>query len=450
MENREDLHHDELLKRAVDAVLGDAVPGELPPDRVSQLAAAVRRAADQPYPITLIQRIRNMKTMTKFAVVASVLIAMFGLVSWLVPGGGAALAFADVAEAINGIRTATWKTTEVSKRPQSEAKTTNVVGMFMAPSHERMERTAKGATSIIIFDGQKNQMVSHIPKTKVAMVVNLKNYPAGPLLGKTFINLRETIAEARSGKDGNVERLGVETIDGRRAEAFRLRFQNAEKKTIGETKIWADPKTSLPVRVERSSRGEREFHMVMTDFQVGVDLDPALFSVKVPEGYTVQQTQLDFSKGPLSILAETLGMAAEENGGVFPASLRGEQGIDGILKRAIANRWKEYGIEVGGDLSPLPDQDVGKLTKEDLEELQKSVLGVAMKLPAAMASLHAIRRHGDWHYAGKDVKLGTPNRPIFWCKMGANYQVIYADLSVKKVPPQDVPTVPQSEGSPQP
>jgi hypothetical protein len=164
----------------------------------------------------------------------------------------------------------------------------------------------------------------------------------------------------------------------------------------------------------------------------------------------VQQTQFDFSKGPLSPLAEALGLTAERNGGFFPDSLQGDQGIDGIMKRAVAKKWNEYGIDVDKDLRPLRDEHVGKLTKEDLEKLQKAAFEIATRLPAAMASLHAIKRHGDWHYAGKDIKLGTPNRPIFWCKMGKKYQVIYADLSVKEVSPQDAPKVPQSEGSPQP
>ena len=40
----------------------------------------------------------------------------------------------------------------------------------------------------------------------------------------------------------------------------------------------------------------------------------------------------------------------------------------------------------------------------------------------------------DAHYAGKGVKLGEPDRPIFWYKPeGAKtYRVIYADLSVKE------------------
>ena len=56
------------------------------------------------------------------------------------------------------------------------------------------------------------------------------------------------------------------------------------------------------------------------------------------------------------------------------------------------------------------------------------------------------------HYAGKDVKLGTPNRPILWIerKRDGRCMVIYADLSVKDVPAEEAPTVPQSEGSPTP
>ena len=452
MENRDNFHHDDLLERAVDSVLRDPIPGEPPPDQVLQLVAEVRRTADQPYPITLIRRITNMRPMTKVAVAASVLIVLFGLLSWLVPGGGTALAFADVAEALNGIRTATWKTTETVKGPQGKSETIRGNGMFIAPAHERIEhRTEKGVASISIVDGEKGKVVILISATKLALVANLKNFPATtPVLGRTFVDLRQTIANAQSGKGEKVERLGIETIDGRRTEAFRLRYSNAEMKFTMETKIWADLKTSLPVRVERSGRGETEFHTVMTDFQVGVDLNPVLFSLDVPDGYHVDQTQLDFSKGPLSPLAEMLGIAAEQNGGVFPLALHGDQGIDGIMNRAVAMTWKKHGLNVDNKLRPLPDQDSGKLTKENFKELQKASLGLSMKLPAAMASLAAITQHGDWHYAGKGVKLGTPNRPIFWCKLRKNYQVIYADLSVKEVSPHDVPKVPQSEGTPQP
>jgi hypothetical protein len=63
-----------------------------------------------------------------------------------------------------------------------------------------------------------------------------------------------------------------------------------------------------------------------------------------------------------------------------------------------------------------------------------------------------LNSQNDSHYAGKDVKLGTPDRPIFWYKpTGAEkYRVIDADLSVKEVPSEEVPKASQSEDSPKP
>lgn len=452
MENHKNIHHD-LLECAVDAVLHDRIPGDVPPEQVAKLAAVVRQAANQPYPVTLIERIKTMRPRTRIVVAATVLIAFFGLVSWFVPGGGPAMAFADVAEAINGIHTATWKTTETIKQPQGKPRTTTGTGMFMAPANERTEQRIdkmdEAVASIQIFNGQENKIFALNPILKTAMVVDLKNLPGRRSMPPPFIGLRAMIASAKkSGKSGEMERLGIETIDGHRAELFRHRHYDAHVNTTVEIKIWADLKTSLPIRVETSVRGKFESDRVMTDFHYDVDLDAALFSTDVPEGYTVRQTQLDFSKGPLSIVAETLGMAAKHNGGVFPAILDGEQGIDGIMQRAVLDLWKKHGIEM--DDSHEDMEKFQKLRKEDIEEIQKASTVLTMKLPATMAALAAIRRHGDWHYAGKDVKLGTPDRPIFWCKFRKNYQVIYADLSIKEVSPQDVPKVPESEGSAKP
>ena len=79
--------------------------------------------------------------------------------------------------------------------------------------------------------------------------------------------------------------------------------------------------------------GPTEVRTVMTDFEVGVDLDESLFSLDGPEGYTVQERQLERPEKPIVPLANALGLAAELNGGVFPPSLRGEHGIDGLSLR---------------------------------------------------------------------------------------------------------------------
>ena len=142
------------------------------------------------------------------------------------------------------------------------------------------------------------------------------------------------MAQAQSGKTGKMERLGEKTIDGRRAVGFPCNWR-------GRGEIWADHKTSLPIRIEEST-AKPETRIVMTDFRTGADLDESLFSVDVPKGYTVQQTkQLDLSKKPIQYVADALKMAAECNDGVFPPELRGEHGIDGILQRGRSGNWRK-------------------------------------------------------------------------------------------------------------
>ncbi len=451
MEDRKDFNPDDLLDRAVDAVLREPIPEELPPGRVAQLVAAAQRAANRPYPFTLMERIRNMRPITKIAVAASVLIVLAGLLSWLVPRAGTTRAFADVAEAINGIRTATWKITQTVPQPDDKPKIIRETGMFMAPDKERTETLMdKNLASIQIFDGQKEKMLALSVPLKWALVTDLKNVSGQHPVPPPFVVLRETIAKAKNGgKGGEVQHLGVETIDGHRTEVFLVRSKIPETETTTETKLWVDPKTSLPVRVRMTSNKTAEY--LMTDFQYDVPLAPDLFSVEVPKGYTAQQTQLAFSKGVLTYVAETLGLAAKHNGGVFPPTLTGDAGIDGFFHRAVNDLWEKHGIKAEGGMPRKEDMEkYQKLRKEDIEEIQKALVELWTKLPLAMASLDAISRLGDWHYAGEGVKLNAPNRPIFWCNIGKDCEVIYADLSIKTVSPQDVPKVPESEGSTRP
>jgi len=407
-----------------------------------------------------------MKLTTRIAVAAAVLVAAVGLMSWLVPGRGAALAFVNVAEALSNVQSARWKSTTVTKQPQAEPVTEHKIGMFLAPSRERIETAVPGvpgAKSIAILEGRKALFLNPMLKqaTVVNVKINIEGFPreAGPW-GRTFLDLRETAVAAQSGKLGEAKPLGTQVVDGRRAVGFRMQHDRAQ------TTIWADPKTSLPIRVEYAISGDTEIHTVMTDFEIDPDLDESLFSLEVPEGYTLLDTlRLDIPKTPLISLARTLGMAAELNDGVFPSALLGEQGHYRTLPRlGQAYIEKKY----GKDFAAFVEKKVAKASagmsqaEGDRSDLQKELADMrreALVIPATIASTHALLRNlspkHDWHYAGKDVKLNTPNRPIFWMKdwlnrptKGGKYEVIYADLSVKEVGPEDVPKVPASEGSP--
>jgi outer membrane lipoprotein-sorting protein len=428
MEDRKDLNADELLDRAVDAVLRNAIPAELPPDRVAQLAGLVQTAANRPFPVTLMERIRSTKMRTILALATTILIAC-GLMSWLAPGGGGGVAFADVAEALNSVQTATWNTTSVVevKEPERKTVTFKASAMFLAPSHERTETTADGADSaaISIVDGQKDKAITLVPATKTATVINLKNFPPGANpLGRTFQGLQELVASAQSGKAAKLERLGAKSLDGRAAEGFRIQLGSIQ------VEMWAEAKTLLPLRVEETSPEPRT-SVVMTDFRFNVPLDESLFSIDIPPGYTVQQTaQIDASQ-PWAFLTGALKLAAECNGGVFPPSLRGDEGVVSIILRGTPTFVEKH--------------------KGSPDELQKLSMDVGMNVAGFLGFINAASPEAV-HYAGKDVKIGTPNQPILWLSQpqGGRCVVIYADLSVKEVPAAEAPKLPESAGSPKP
>ena len=63
----------------------------------------------------------------------------------------------------------------------------------------------------------------------------------------------------------------------------------------------------------------------------------------------------------------------------------------------------------------------------------KKVMDLAMSLARGFAFAWKLPESANAHYAGKGVKRGQPDRPIFWYKPegSENYRVIYADLMVK-------------------
>jgi hypothetical protein len=71
----------------------------------------------------------------------------------------------------------------------------------------------------------------------------------------------------------------------------------------------------------------------------------------------------------------------------------------------------------------------GPITQKLAQKHMQGVLFYSMLQP-----------ENDAHYAGENVKSDTPDRPIFWYKpAGAEkYRVIYADLSVKELTPEEV------------
>jgi hypothetical protein len=75
-----------------------------------------------------------------------------------------------------------------------------------------------------------------------------------------------------------------------------------------------------------------------------------------------------------------------------------------------------------------------KLQDEEKVEL-------ALKMQPGFVFVLVLKDENDWHYVGEDVKLGDGDSPICWYKPTGSetYRVIYGDLSVKDIAPEDLP-----------
>ena len=404
-------NHDDLLERATRALSQAPVPEGPPEELVADALGALEEleeTAGGPRIVNLKERVFAMKPRLKIAVAAAVLVACCILIGLLAPRGGAALALDRVADALANIQSGTCRMkTTAEGQPDRTGK-----ALYLAPSRERLEWST-GGVMILNSDPENRKSLFFEPEKKFAVVTDLENVPAGEGPTNSFDKLRQQVRDAQS-RTSSAERLGKRQIDGQEVIGFRI--------TTGafRTDIWADPQTALPVRTETETRmrGQPTLHIVMSDFRFNVELDESLFSLDPPEGYTVQELKLDVSGSTDHRLAETLRFLAEENDGVFPARFLG-MGVGAAARHA---------------------ELVAKHGK-DSPEVMKALVEREAKMAGGLAFRMTLPPESDWHYDGKDVRLDTPDRAIFWYKPveSETYRVIYADLTIKDVAPDDVP-----------
>ena len=223
---------------------------------------------------------------------------------------------------------------------------------------------------------------------------------------RSFIKfVRQIIGQLQ---DGQVEELGEKVIDGQKAVGFVGKGQN-EKVTI-----WADPETALPIRIE--AQMGQEFSFIMKNFEFDAAVDESLMSMEVPDGYTLQETNID------------LGNASEED---FVKSLRIWAEIigDGTFPEAIGTQ---------SAMAQMPVL-IQKVTAMQVSEEKGTEIG--MSFAKGMLFHQTLESQGQWKYTGAGVKLGDAGKAIFWYQPqgSATYRVIYGDLSVKDVAAENLP-----------
>lgn len=275
---------------------------------------------------------------------------------------------------------------------------------IVTESHIR--RTMGDTTMIIDLDNEK--MLTLNDNKMEALYVDFK----GPLKEGTQLFMqfiRDTISKLQQNDDFAPEHLGEKEIDGRMAVGFRA-------SGLGESMvIWADAETATPIRIEL---GIGQQISIIKNFEFNFPLDVSQISMEVPQGYTLKETNLDLSN------------ATEQD---FVAGLKVwvEIMLDGQFPEAITS--EAYMKDI-----PLMEQKIGEL---GLSEQESEKLGISYMKGMMFINLFPVQGNSDLHYAGKGAAYGDRDTPIVWYrpKDSENYRVIYADLSVKEVTPDQLP-----------
>lgn len=275
--------------------------------------------------------------------------------------------------------------------------------IVVGPRIRRTISNLPGMTQIIDMETGKMLALNDVDKT--AAYVNIK----GVLQERTrgYIEfVRKVLMELKDSQ--KVVKLGEQEIEGRKAIGFSGRGNNNQ-----ELKIWADPKTAVPIRVELRLG---QLLVVFKNFQFDEPIDDSQVSMEVPEGYKLEEAEIDFTKGTEEDFIKSLRVWAEVL-------------LDGKFPDAI-------GTERYMKQMPLIGEKLAQsgLSKDEAEKL-------AMALPRGMFFLQLLEIDDKYHYAGKGVKLGEADKAIFWYrpKEAEKYRVIYGDLSVKEVSKENLP-----------
>ncbi len=412
-----------------------------PTETAAGMTKVVREADVSP--IITLERTRKMKRIAKFAVAATIFVALCILASWITIGGGStSIAFARVAEVLDGLNSATFDMTSEAKGDNGQPPVTATGrGFFHAPARERVEiSTGSGkniANMIMISDSQAAKSIVLMPQQKLAMAMDMEKMKenmkksANGAPPDLFETVRRLVREGSSGTGEKAERLGKKEIDGRQAVGFRTHCD-----TIDMT-LWADPQTARPIRIECGMAMMGDVRVVMNNFRYDVDLDPSLFSLEPPAGYSTQA--MNMTKPIEEDLVRTLRTLAEHGKGVFPAKLGVNKEVMESLMKAVEPEMDKIAAKYGGK-----DKLKAKHGKEPpaavMAEVMKAMMPLMQKQMQGIMFYTMLKPENDPHYVGAGVKLGTPDRPILWYKPtdAEKYHVIYADLGVKELAPDDV------------
>lgn len=389
---------DQIVDRAANALRRESIP-DGPPAEVLAVVVAAGANVDKPIKPTFRERIFTMNRIAKIAAAVIIVGGITAVLIWPTIGNGpAGIAFGEVKRQIQEAETISFKL-HMTMPGTGKAVT---IKNYYAPGRMRQEMVELGV--VTVFDLNEGKSVSLNSKTKEAVVMDVGDMSD---IKAIMEKQGDPLTKIKKQLEGAQKELGEKVIDGRTAKGYQV----VDSGFVMD--LWVDPETGHPVRMEMDSPVAKGEKIILTDFVLNPKLDEKLFSLEIPEGYEIKTVEMDLGDTSEEDLVTGLRILAKYSDGKFPR-------VPGISAEIVqkANR---------GDIPP-----------EDGEKLGHSVVRMMVFVAKTSAGSE------DYKYFGEGVELGDKDTPIMWWRpKGAdNYRVLYGDLRIEDVAPDDLPEEP--------
>ena len=282
----------------------------------------------------------------------------------------------------------------------------------------RVRRTLSNMDMTMILDLEDARMLTLV-SLGVTKIASYNDIQGTGLEGTRSVLdfVRNVVSKVKDNPDADIQDLGEKEINGQKAVGFYVKGPNVD------LTIWANKKTSLPIRIEFA---EGKTSKVIKNIKFDVPLEESLVSMEVPAGYTLKDIAINVMEVPAP--DNHLSNATEED---LVESLRiwAEIILDGAFPDAIGtDHFIKQAAVLGSKLASLG---------HPLSEMEQ----LGSKYTKGMLFLQEFEFGGKWGYAGKGVKLGDADKIILWYQpQGSNtYRAIYGDLRVAEVAEEDLP-----------
>ena len=371
---------------------------------------------------------------SRVTAVAIFVFAVVGTMLWF-QGVGATPAFAEVAKKILDMKSARFhESYKLENVPDDgQAHLTPAAGeengervLWIAPGIYRSEHPIDGKSCAIgIVDYTKHKGLILNPNQKYAIVTEYRNGKPG-----IIEKIQELLRKTKKGPQ--VESLGKKEIDGHEVIGYRIKEEGGGYGPLNErfplkTDIWVDSKKLWPVYIEENVTlpNGAVSKTILNQFEYNVEVYKPQFSLKPPADYTVEYDICDSAPGTEKDLISMLREYSKRKDGHFPESMYSH-----LLWPSI----KEYRA------ISKPEKRLSERQRKELQELSST-------LYRGTSFFGSLPVETDAHYAGKGVLFGEAGKPIAWYrpKGAKKYRVIYGDLSVKEMTPEEVKKFPKAE-----